>query len=206
VKGAPLLDLDTRRWAELKHAYGSGADIPPLLRQLRAFPPVTDLRSEPYFSLWSALCHQGDVYSASYAAVPHVVDALLTSPSPVFGSPLQLVACIEIARAKGHGPEVPAGLAAAYSAALRRLPDLVRAMAGAEWDEGLCRVAAAALAVANGQPRLAEAILELEPPLLDDFMACFAGRSTPIRWALKLPWSNPFSSEVIRDHCPGVAS
>ena len=172
----PLLDLDDHGWAELEHAYGSAVDIPPLLRQLRTFPPARDYQSQPYFSLWSALCHQGDVYTASYAAVPHLVDALLASPSPVYDSPLQLVTCIEIARANGHGPVVPIALAAAYSAALRRLPEVVRAMVSSTWDEKLCRVAAAALAVANGHARLAKAILELEPSLLDDFMAWVAER------------------------------
>jgi len=143
---------------------------------VRAFPPARDSRSEPYFSLWSALCHQGDVYTASYAAVPHLVEALLASPSPVYHSPLQLVICIEIARANGRGPVVPGGLAASYSAALRRLPEIVRAMTSSTWDEGLCRVAAAALAVANGHARLAEAILELDPGLLNDFMAWVAER------------------------------
>jgi hypothetical protein len=84
-------------------------DIPPRLRQLRTFPSARDYQSQPYFSLWSALCHQGDVYTASYAAVPYLVDAVLASPSP-------------------------------------------------------------------GHTRLAEVILELEPSLLDDFMAWVAER------------------------------
>ena len=169
-QGTALLDLDDRRWAELTHAYGSAADIPPLLRQLREFPSATDYRAEPYFSLWSALCHQGTVYPASYAAVPHLVAALLASTSPVYDSPLQLIVCIEIARSNGTGPEVPVGLAAPYREALRRLPDVVRAMAGVAWDEGRCLVAASAMAVANGHTRLAEAMLELEPTLLDAFL------------------------------------
>jgi hypothetical protein len=69
-----------------------------------------DYRSEPYFSLWSALCHQGDAYTASYAAVPHLVDVLLAAPSPAHDSTLQLVVCIEIARARGDGPELPTEL------------------------------------------------------------------------------------------------
>ena len=50
-RGTALPDLDDRRWAELTHAYGSAADIPPLLRHLREFPPATEYRAEPYFSL-----------------------------------------------------------------------------------------------------------------------------------------------------------
>jgi hypothetical protein len=176
VQVTPPLDLDDRQWAELTHAYGPAADVPALLRQLRQFPPATDYRAEPYFSLWSALCHQGDVYPASYAAVPHLVAALLESTSPQYDSPLQLIVCIEIARAAGKGPEVPVALAAPYWEALRRLPEIVRAMTGVACDEERCLIAAAALAVANGHARLAEAMLELEPAMLDDFLGWVRAR------------------------------
>jgi len=166
-----VLDLDDRRWAELTHAYGPAADIPALLRQLRTFPTATGYRAEPYFSLWSALCHQGDVYSASYAAVPHLVAALLgAAASPMHRSPLQLIVCIEIGRANGKGPEVPVELTAPYREALHRLPEVVHAMTGVAWDEEGCLIAASAMAVANGHARLAEAFLELEPALLRDFL------------------------------------
>jgi len=67
-----MLSLESPRWSELTHAYGCASDIPALLRQLMA---VSDANAdeEPWFTLWSALAHQGDVYSASFAAVPHVV-------------------------------------------------------------------------------------------------------------------------------------
>src|SRR4051812_40379348 len=66
-----MLALDSPRWGELTHAYGEASDIPALLRRLKTAPPPTDYRSEPWFTLWSALCHQNDVYIASYAAIPH---------------------------------------------------------------------------------------------------------------------------------------
>jgi hypothetical protein len=71
----PRLPLDSPRWSELDHAYGKAAGIPALLRHLESFPPSSP-DDEPWFSLWSALAHQGDVYPASFAAVPHVVRAL----------------------------------------------------------------------------------------------------------------------------------
>jgi len=171
-----MLDLDDRGWSEVTHAYGPAPDIPPLLRQLRDFPPATDYRAEPYFSLWSALCHQGDVYSGSYAAVPHLVAALLASTSPLYDSPLQLIVCFEIARSNGKGPEAAVGLATPYWEALRRLPEVMRAMTGIAWDEERCLVAASAMAVANGHTRLAEAMLELEPTLLNDFLGWVRAR------------------------------
>jgi hypothetical protein len=57
-----MIDLDDPCWQKLSHAYGSAADIPELLRQLAretGRKPAYD--SEPWFTLWSSLCHQGDV-------------------------------------------------------------------------------------------------------------------------------------------------
>ena len=54
-------------WARLGHAYGSAEDIPGLLAQARSGP---DDRASG--ELWSRLCHQGTVYSASYAALPEL--------------------------------------------------------------------------------------------------------------------------------------
>ncbi|MFJ8229893.1 hypothetical protein ACIQ9E_08025 [Streptomyces sp. NPDC094448] len=52
-------------WPRLSHAYGSAEDIPALLARI-ASEPESDLWND----LWSALCHQGSVYSASFAALP----------------------------------------------------------------------------------------------------------------------------------------
>lgn len=164
------MDPSETRWSAWTHAYGRADDIPELLRLLKTFPPRQDSESEPYFTLWSSLCHQGDVYSASYAAVPHLVEIALGSSACERWDPLQLAACIEIARAKGNGPEMPAELAAPYSAALARIRELAQSRDARALDEGSCRVFGAAIAAANGHARLAEAMLELEPALLDDFM------------------------------------
>lgn len=52
-------------WSQLTHAYGPAGDIPGRLERLAAHPT-----SESWDDLWSALCHQGSVYSASFAALP----------------------------------------------------------------------------------------------------------------------------------------
>jgi hypothetical protein len=107
-------------WSSLSHAYGPAFDIPALL--LRA---ETDSRdgNEPgtaWFQLWSALCHQGDSYSASYAAVPALIRiAELEAYSDRY-DPLLLAASIELARLEGRGPALSQSLAASYSEALRQ--------------------------------------------------------------------------------------
>jgi hypothetical protein len=83
---------------------------------------------------------------------------------------LLMVACIEIARAKGRGPAVPPDLQADYSAALSRIPELVGAAARTSWDHWYCGAALAAVAAAKGFAAYAEAVLELDPETVQDVL------------------------------------
>lgn len=164
-----MLALDDPRWSELQHAYGAAADIPGLLKQLTDLPSSEDDK-EPWFSIWSALAHQGDVYSASFAAVPHVIEALASAPLTADFSYFQFPAWVEVCRTK-NGVSVPEDIASAYFESLSRLPALVAAAAARQWDEGFLRCALSAVAAAKGQPAVAEAILELSPEVAGEFMA-----------------------------------
>ena len=165
-----MLPLDSPRWAELTDAYGSAAEIPALLADLQSLPPDEGREAEPYFALWSALCHQGDVYPASYAAIPHIVRAIAGAPERTPSTLFAMLACIEIARANGRGPEIPADLREDYFGALRRVPALVAFASAVEWDYGYCGAALAALAASRGFTTLAEAILELDPETASDML------------------------------------
>jgi hypothetical protein len=165
-----MLPLESERWSQLSHAYGDASDVPSLLRDLESLPPDAGSEAEPYFSLWSALCHQGDVYTGSYAAVPHIVRIMGTAPERVPMTLFLMVACIEIARCKGRGPAVPPDLQTDYSAALARIPELVAGAARARWDHWYCGAALAAVAAAKGFAQLAEAVLELDPETVKDVL------------------------------------
>ncbi len=165
-----MIPLNDAKWATLTHAYGSAADIPSLLGKAATFPPDTGNNAEPYFTLWSSLCHQGDVYPASYAAVPHFASMLEANPQSAPWSILQLIVCIEIARSKNRGPALTDDLSSSYVEALKRLPKTVAEMSCQTWDEGFTRIAASAIAAAKGQVALAEAIMELEPEQVPKFM------------------------------------
>ena len=158
-----MLPLESQRWSRLSHAYGDAAEIPKLLADLEALPADDTPEAEPYFSLWSALCHQGDIYLASYAAVPHVVRVMATASVPVPWTLFLLVSCIEIARQRGRGPELPADLEADYREALARIPSVVERVAAGQWSHLYCGAVLSAVAAAKGQVDLAEAILELDP-------------------------------------------
>jgi hypothetical protein len=170
----PCLPLDSARWHELEHAYGNASDIPPLLRQLDSVP-TCDGQQEPWFSLWSALAHQGDVYTASFAAVPHVVRAFARAPLEVDANYLQFPAMVEIDRQRKQ-ITVPADLSEAYFGALRELPGLVAEAAERDWDDEFLACALAALAAAKGAGIVAEAALEMTPDVATEFMDWFGDR------------------------------
>ncbi len=153
------LALDTPRWSELRHAYGDAGDIPALLRQLDStHGDVVD--DDPWFTLWSALAHQGDVYSASFAAVPHVIDAISRRGAEVTANFFQLPAWIEICRVR-NDTQIPEDLAGPYFAALDRLPHLAAEAAVATWDRSLLSSVLAAVAASKGDTEMAEGILEI---------------------------------------------
>jgi hypothetical protein len=169
-----MLSLESPRWSELQHAYGSASNIPSLLGQLRDLP-VSQGKQEPWFTLWSALAHQDDVFSASFAAVPHVVAALATAPARACAAYFQFPAWVEICRCR-KGTIVPADLQAAYAEALSKLPNLVAAASSREWDSEFLVCALSAIAAAKGSAPVAEAVLELSPAVANEFMEWFYER------------------------------
>jgi hypothetical protein len=164
--------LDDPHWSELTHAYGAAGDIPALLLQLESLPAAAG-DAEPWFSLWSALAHQGDVYPASFAAVPHVVQALSRCPEKADATYFQFPAWVECCRAR-RKIEIPGDLAEAYRLALARLPFLVAEASRRPWeDDGFMQCALAAIAAAKGQALVAEAILELDQNVAQPFLDWF---------------------------------
>jgi len=110
-----MLSLEESKWAELSDAYGPASKIPVLLKRAMQSPePHGDYKDEPWFSLWSALCHQGTVYTASYAAVPHLINFALSAKHPIALDFVELPRAIEESRMNGNGPEVPEELQKDY--------------------------------------------------------------------------------------------
>lgn len=157
-----MLELDDSRWSELTHAYGAASDIPDLLRELAKRAEQQGANDEPWFTLWSSLCHQGDVYTASYAAIPHVVEIALSQANPIDFGFLLLPASVDVARTNGRGPEVPDFLLAAYDFAISRLPDCVLAHRGESWNQDMTIAAMAAMAGSKSHHALAEAVMNLD--------------------------------------------
>ncbi len=148
-----MLSLDDARWTQLRHAHGPASDVPDLLRALArgedrsARPTPLDL----WDRIWSALCHQGDVYDASYAAIPHVVEvgrARPTAEQPPFWAFVGAVA------SASNAVVVPPDLAAAYRLALEQAEAATAACVGPalETDDAL-RLLIALVGI-RGQRRL----------------------------------------------------
>ena len=168
-----MMSLDSPDWANLKHAYGNASDIPALLQHLEAHPTEEENAppwSEPWYSLYGALAHQGDVYTASFAAVPHIVRILAGSPSSASQSYFGFPAWVEVCRQRRQ-LTVPDELSSSYFEALTTLGRLVCAASSKDWDFDLLRSALSALAISKGSALLAEVLLELDEASARKFLA-----------------------------------
>jgi hypothetical protein len=86
-------------WASLQDAYGSAEQVPVLLAAAAA--AGTD-EGDSWDDLWSHLCHQGTVYSASYVALPALAEMSLQHEPSGYVAALHLAASII---ASNDGPE-----------------------------------------------------------------------------------------------------
>jgi hypothetical protein len=167
-----MLPLDSPRWSELSHAYGQASNIPDLLHQVEkhlADDWFDAESSKPGKILWDSLCHQGDIYNATYAAVPHIINAMQKSPAKAHWTIYCMLASIEIARAKSRGPEIPTDLEADYLASLKEIPTLVASSAD-DWDQWFCGSALAAIAASKGFIPLAEVMFELDDEKIENLL------------------------------------
>lgn len=113
-----MLPLDSPQWATLKHAYGPAKETPQLLKRLREPSAWTDASRE---KLWSSLCHQGSTYSASYAAVPHLVDLATVLPPKLRHECLVLIGSIVSAP---DADPMPNALNASFEEAVSKAKEL----------------------------------------------------------------------------------
>ncbi len=85
-------------WSSLQDAYGEASDVPALLARATEHPD--DRRA--WDDLWACLCHQGTVYSASYAALAALTDMAAQRTPAGYVESLGLAAAI---LASTDGPE-----------------------------------------------------------------------------------------------------
>lgn len=169
-----MLTLDSREWKNLRHAYGSATDIPALLEKL-TFLPVANESTEPWFSLWSALAHQGDVYPASFAAVPHIIQVLASLPKEAPTPFFHLPTWIEICRQR-NSIAVPEYLADSYFSSIQQLGSLANIAIPHHDDADSLHILFAAVAISKGHASFSEALLELDTETTAGFLTWLGRR------------------------------
>jgi hypothetical protein len=148
-------------WHLLHHAYGIATDVPALLEQVERFPAEPDWQSEPWFSLWSSLYHQGDIYTASIAAVPRIVSALSKAPSKGTLSFYLLPASIAIADSS-NPVSVPTDVRRTFNESLLALGAMASAALPSISDQHIAKAAQAAVLVSTGAFQQAGELLEAD--------------------------------------------
>lgn len=104
---------------------------------------------------------EGDVYSASFAAVPHIIQILSANPKSACFDFFQLPTAIELAR-RQRNVHVPDSLRTAYCESIEKLPSLVSEVSDRTWDATFCQRVLAAAAVGKRQYAIAELLLEAD--------------------------------------------
>ena len=110
-----MLDLDDDRWTQLLGGYQVTYDCRPALDRLGR----PDSRAGAWEELWENLHHQGDIGSASLAAIPHIVK-ISEQFDEVDWNLYALPGLIEELRLEA-GFEVPSWLSDAYFKSLEKL-------------------------------------------------------------------------------------
>ena len=154
---APL-DLTSPRWRELQQAFGSADDIGRLLAALYETDDEAS-RTELWYGAWATLCPGDRVFSASFAAVPHLLNIAESRDFAERVSALHLVTQIEISRHAPGAPPIDDDLVIAFASAIESLPRRVAELQAATWDPSSAQVLAAALLAGKRQHVLAHALL-----------------------------------------------
>jgi len=108
-----MLDLDAPEWRSLTGGYRVPYDASRLLKKLEA----SSSSIEVWDDIWNELHHQGDIGTASYAAVPWLLKIYREKRWIDFNLPTY-VFTLEGARLKSGNPPVPEWLAQDYEEAL----------------------------------------------------------------------------------------
>lgn len=154
------------RWGELRSGYRLRFDPRPALEKLES-------SSDPeaaWAILWAELYHQGDVDTAAYAAVPHIVRIHAARDLPEWNT-YALLGVVESARQLERNPEIPAWLAPAYRAAWDRVVELALRDLARSREEDLVQSALGAIAVARGLRSAGQLLISFSAAELDEILS-----------------------------------
>lgn len=166
-----MIQLDDPLWKKLEGGNRIPYDASIALRKLetaKSSQEVDDVLAE----LWAELHHQGDVGSASYYAVPHLI-RIAKEKCIVNPDILGLIAVIEVQRHRNN-PQLPAEYLEPYLNSMKAIPELFETFRSLDWDLSFATVALSAIAASKGQIKLAQALLHFDDEdLLDELLETY---------------------------------
>ena len=130
-----MLGFDDPRWKELLTAYGSAADVLEKFRRLLEQPSWKDGRlDDPDDLLYGSLCHQGTVYTATFAAVPHFIELARRLEPRKRLDLLIFAGDVEEGRGLPDAAKLPVFLSRAYDHAVEMAGAMAHADLAQPWD------------------------------------------------------------------------
>ncbi len=153
-----MLSLDDVHWEALT-AHGRAGDVPGLLRTLRRASTPEQATALTH-AITEYICFQYDVYTASYAALPHLVEAAAGQPVSERAYLLGLIGRIAALGQRQTATPVPPDLLPDYEAGLQRTAELALEALHLPWNAADLRLLCGTLAAVRGHPVLALDLLE----------------------------------------------
>src|SRR5690349_1334877 len=167
-----MLELADPRWSQLLGGRRVRYDPRNALGQLDSGGTV----ERSWAELWDGLHHQGDVDTAAYAAVPHLVRIHRRRDVPDWNT-YALLGIIELVRHAQRNPAIPDWLEPAYHEAWREIIGLtLRDLARSE-DPLLVQAALGVIALARGLNRTAEVLIEFTEAGLDEMVSEYRSKT-----------------------------
>ncbi|MEL7360644.1 MAG: hypothetical protein AAFN13_01100 [Bacteroidota bacterium] len=165
-----MLEWDDPRWADLEGGYRVPYDPRPALQRIKQETEVQVAWEE----LWEELHHQGDVGTASFAAVPHLVQIHAEQDVPNYNV-FAMLCVIERARSGEGNPAIPDWLKKGYEQAWQDIiPLALRDIARSE-SEDLLRSAFSAIAIARGLQWLSTLIFDFSEAETQEMIEAYLG-------------------------------
>src|SRR5262249_5574481 len=147
-----MQQMKKAQWMGLQDAYGAASAVPSLLEQVISNKSLKgDSQSGPWFDLWSRLYHQGSIYTASYAAVAVLAEAIRDVKGPIAMDFFLLPASIELARNGDSSPALPEEMEGDYRKAIKGLGKVAGNYVDESEDPYLRKAAQAMQLVSEGK-------------------------------------------------------
>ena len=158
-----MISLDDPRWKQLEGGYRIPYDPRPALRRLERGD------QKAWDELWEELHHQSDVGTASYAAVPYLVQ-LQEQTGQLDGNCYTFFSIIEIQRHAKGNPPLPDWLQEPYRQSWQRLRRIAARDVQKSEDGPVLEAILSTLALAAGQLKLGALLMELDSFQIDELL------------------------------------